>query len=200
MTKSGDCDGNNHVTIQRTDDLLREQSTFLPQFGNLIPSKMHLTRKAQDIYDRKCLVTEKQAIITALLNVWGEIFLNAFISGSKLVCCFETYLQAPLLLKSTETCSSCPKQGQACKHDPMQADVNSCRIAAASTLSSRNALTLARVSAICSAIMDCVGCEKCRLWGKLQILGLATSLKIIVAEGSGKQVRVVPGLCNVNRF
>ncbi|KAG1334131.1 endoplasmic reticulum oxidoreductin-1 [Cocos nucifera] len=32
-----------------------------------------------------------------------------------------------------------------------------------------------------SAIMDCVGCEKCRLWGKLQILGLATSLKILLS-------------------
>ncbi|CAN4103079.1 unnamed protein product [Withania somnifera] len=30
-----------------------------------------------------------------------------------------------------------------------------------------------------SAIMDCVGCEKCRLWGKLQVLGLGTALKIL---------------------
>jgi len=30
-----------------------------------------------------------------------------------------------------------------------------------------------------SRIMDCVGCEKCRLWGKLQITGIATALKII---------------------
>ncbi|KAK3270302.1 endoplasmic oxidoreductin-1 [Cymbomonas tetramitiformis] len=30
-----------------------------------------------------------------------------------------------------------------------------------------------------SAVMDCVGCEKCKLWGKLQMLGLATSLKIL---------------------
>ncbi|XP_042430416.1 endoplasmic reticulum oxidoreductin-1-like [Zingiber officinale] len=30
-----------------------------------------------------------------------------------------------------------------------------------------------------SALMDCVGCEKCRLWGKLQVLGLATALKIL---------------------
>ena len=29
-----------------------------------------------------------------------------------------------------------------------------------------------------SAVMDCVGCEKCRLWGKLQVLGLATALKV----------------------
>ncbi|GJP74028.1 hypothetical protein CLOP_g4679 [Closterium sp. NIES-67] len=30
-----------------------------------------------------------------------------------------------------------------------------------------------------SLIMDCVGCERCRLWGKLEILGLATALKIL---------------------
>jgi hypothetical protein len=77
----------------------------------------------------------------------------------------------------------------------LQAGVDTSRIAAASTVSSGNALTFARVFAICSAIMDCVGCEKCRLWGKLQILGLATSLKIIVAEGSGKQVCAMPGPC-----
>ncbi|KAF9411730.1 hypothetical protein BGZ94_001253, partial [Podila epigama] len=28
-------------------------------------------------------------------------------------------------------------------------------------------------------IMDCVGCEKCRLWGKVQTLGLGTALKIL---------------------
>ena len=27
--------------------------------------------------------------------------------------------------------------------------------------------------------MDCVGCEKCKLWGKLQIIGLGTALKIL---------------------
>nr|XP_018676661.1 PREDICTED: endoplasmic reticulum oxidoreductin-1-like isoform X2 [Musa acuminata subsp. malaccensis] len=30
-----------------------------------------------------------------------------------------------------------------------------------------------------SAIMNCVGCEKCRLWGKLQVNGLATALKVL---------------------
>ncbi|KQJ84105.1 hypothetical protein BRADI_5g18740v3 [Brachypodium distachyon] len=30
-----------------------------------------------------------------------------------------------------------------------------------------------------SAIMNCVGCEKCLLWGKLQVLGLGTALKIL---------------------
>ncbi|XP_047251115.1 endoplasmic reticulum oxidoreductin-1-like [Capsicum annuum] len=31
----------------------------------------------------------------------------------------------------------------------------------------------------CSSIMDCVGCDKRRLWGKLQVLGLGTALKIL---------------------
>eukprot|EP01018_Ginkgo_biloba_P021464 Gb_24195 [translate_table: standard] len=35
-----------------------------------------------------------------------------------------------------------------------------------------------------SALMDCVGCEKCRLWGKLQILGLGTALKILFSMDS----------------
>uniref|UniRef100_A0A1B6FD23 Uncharacterized protein n=1 Tax=Cuerna arida TaxID=1464854 RepID=A0A1B6FD23_9HEMI len=30
-----------------------------------------------------------------------------------------------------------------------------------------------------STIMDCVGCDKCKLWGKLQIQGLGTALKIL---------------------
>ncbi|CAG8584529.1 937_t:CDS:2, partial [Funneliformis mosseae] len=30
-----------------------------------------------------------------------------------------------------------------------------------------------------SRIMDCVGCDKCRLWGKLQISGLGTALKVL---------------------
>ena len=32
-----------------------------------------------------------------------------------------------------------------------------------------------------SRIIDCVGCEKCRLHGKLQILGIGTALKILFA-------------------
>jgi len=28
-------------------------------------------------------------------------------------------------------------------------------------------------------IMDCVGCEKCRLWGKVQTSGLGTALKVL---------------------
>jgi ERO1-like protein beta len=30
-----------------------------------------------------------------------------------------------------------------------------------------------------SRIMDCVGCDKCRLWGKVQFTGVATAMKIL---------------------
>ncbi|KAF4043957.1 Endoplasmic Reticulum Oxidoreductin 1 (ERO1) [Phytophthora infestans] len=33
-----------------------------------------------------------------------------------------------------------------------------------------------------SRIMDCVTCEKCRLWGKLQTMGLGTAIKILLTE------------------
>ncbi|RHZ16223.1 hypothetical protein DYB26_010807, partial [Aphanomyces astaci] len=33
-----------------------------------------------------------------------------------------------------------------------------------------------------SRIMDCVTCEKCRLWGKIQVLGLGTAIKILLAD------------------
>lgn len=52
-------------------------------------------------------------------------------------------------------------------------------------------------------IMDCVGCDKCKMWGKLQILGtlsvrsdgpspharpgIATSLKVLFEEGSAME-------------
>lgn len=38
-----------------------------------------------------------------------------------------------------------------------------------------------------SALMDCVGCEKCRLWGKLQVLGLGTALKILFSLDNHNQ-------------
>ncbi|KAJ1080548.1 hypothetical protein NDU88_000744 [Pleurodeles waltl] len=40
-----------------------------------------------------------------------------------------------------------------------------------------------------SRIMDCVGCIKCRLWGKLQTQGLGTALKILFSE---KQIENLP--------
>jgi hypothetical protein len=33
-----------------------------------------------------------------------------------------------------------------------------------------------------SQLMDCVACEKCRLWGKLESQGIATAIKIIVSN------------------
>ena len=38
-----------------------------------------------------------------------------------------------------------------------------------------------------SRIMDCVGCEKCRLHGKLQILGLGTAIKILFEKPKALQ-------------
>jgi len=36
-----------------------------------------------------------------------------------------------------------------------------------------------------SLILDCVSCEKCKLWGKLQVLGIGTALKILLSEADG---------------
>ena len=38
-----------------------------------------------------------------------------------------------------------------------------------------------------SRIMDCVGCDKCKLWGKLQVTGLGTALKILFSEGKSNR-------------
>ncbi|XP_041958634.1 LOW QUALITY PROTEIN: ERO1-like protein beta [Alosa sapidissima] len=40
-----------------------------------------------------------------------------------------------------------------------------------------------------SRIMDCVGCSKCRLWGKLQTQGLGTALKILFSEKEIKNLQ-----------
>lgn len=40
-----------------------------------------------------------------------------------------------------------------------------------------------------SMIMDCIICEKCRLWGKIQTLGIGTALKILFALESPKRWR-----------
>ncbi|KAA0175215.1 hypothetical protein FNF27_03223 [Cafeteria roenbergensis] len=40
-----------------------------------------------------------------------------------------------------------------------------------------------------SRIMDCVGCEKCRMWGKLQFLGLGTAMKVLFDDdGAGAEI------------
>ena len=30
--------------------------------------------------------------------------------------------------------------------------------------------------------MDCVGCDKCKLWGKLQVQGVGTALKVLFSN------------------
>lgn len=43
-------------------------------------------------------------------------------------------------------------------------------------------------------IMDCVGCEKCKLWGKLQTQGMGTALKILFSgDGMGPSSTVTAG-------
>jgi len=42
-------------------------------------------------------------------------------------------------------------------------------------------------------IMDCVGCEKCRLWGKLQTNGIGTALKILFASDKWEEIPVING-------
>lgn len=42
-----------------------------------------------------------------------------------------------------------------------------------------------------SRIMDCVGCDKCRLWGKLQVNGLGTALKILFEGSNLKEDRLL---------
>lgn len=43
-----------------------------------------------------------------------------------------------------------------------------------------------------SRIMDCVGCEKCRMWGKLEFLGVGTAMKILFDDDAahGPNVRL----------
>jgi len=38
-----------------------------------------------------------------------------------------------------------------------------------------------------SSIMDCVGCEKCKLWGKLQVEGVGTALRILYHDQDGSK-------------
>ncbi|KAK3066147.1 endoplasmic oxidoreductin-1, partial [Teratosphaeriaceae sp. CCFEE 6253] len=38
-----------------------------------------------------------------------------------------------------------------------------------------------------SRIMDCVGCDKCRLWGKIQTNGFGTALKVLFEFGNGPE-------------
>lgn len=43
-----------------------------------------------------------------------------------------------------------------------------------------------------SRVMDCVGCDKCRLWGKVQTNGFGTALKVLFEFGHGHEGDVKP--------
>jgi ERO1-like protein beta len=43
-----------------------------------------------------------------------------------------------------------------------------------------------------SRIMDCVGCDKCRLWGKLQTNGFGTALKVLFEFGNDQEGQEKP--------
>uniref|UniRef100_A0A914VM73 Endoplasmic reticulum oxidoreductin-1 n=1 Tax=Plectus sambesii TaxID=2011161 RepID=A0A914VM73_9BILA len=45
-----------------------------------------------------------------------------------------------------------------------------------------------------SRIMDCVGCDKCRLWGKLQTHGMGTALKILFSDIPSSHYRTPNGV------
>lgn len=42
-----------------------------------------------------------------------------------------------------------------------------------------------------SRVMDCVACEKCRLWAKLQTLGLSTALKVVLSENTDECIHTL---------
>ena len=41
--------------------------------------------------------------------------------------------------------------------------------------------------------MDCVSCDKCKLWGKLQINGLGTALKILFSDSEEQNSEKIEG-------
>ena len=49
-----------------------------------------------------------------------------------------------------------------------------------------------------SRIMDCVGCDKCRLWGKMQITGLGTALKLLFSY-DGESALALPSTGAVSK-
>ena len=42
-----------------------------------------------------------------------------------------------------------------------------------------------------SRVLDCVSCEKCRLWGKVQFLGLGTATKVLFADAEARLAETV---------
>jgi len=51
-----------------------------------------------------------------------------------------------------------------------------------------------------SLLMDCLGCERCKVWGKLQITGIGTALKVITSHPSELTLSRHEAVALVNAF
>lgn len=51
-----------------------------------------------------------------------------------------------------------------------------------------------------SSIMDCVGCDRCRMWGKLQTIGYGTALKILFEDNQNLKFRRIEIVSLINTF
>eukprot|EP00656_Telonema_subtile_P041138 TRINITY_DN46258_c0_g1_i1.p1 TRINITY_DN46258_c0_g1~~TRINITY_DN46258_c0_g1_i1.p1 ORF type:complete len:133 (-),score=19.26 TRINITY_DN46258_c0_g1_i1:73-471(-) len=59
--------------------------------------------------------------------------------------------------------------------------------------------SMKRMMSNITTLMDCLTCEKCRLWGKLQTHGVTTALKVITApEGVSVPLRKAEMIAMVN--
>ncbi|KAG7343431.1 endoplasmic reticulum oxidoreductin [Nitzschia inconspicua] len=55
-------------------------------------------------------------------------------------------------------------------------------------LGNLNRLELQRRFRHLQQIMQCVGCDRCKLWGTLQTLGIGTALRVLLAENSTNEI------------
>mmetsp|Transcript_30003 Transcript_30003/g.48846 ORF Transcript_30003/g.48846 Transcript_30003/m.48846 type:complete len:555 (-) Transcript_30003:156-1820(-) len=49
-----------------------------------------------------------------------------------------------------------------------------------------------------SSIMDCLGCDKCKLWGKLQFQGVGTALRILYDQNSVQKLKRIEAIALIN--
>ena len=51
-----------------------------------------------------------------------------------------------------------------------------------------------------SLLMDCLGCERCKVWGKLQITGIGTALKVLTSDPSTLTLSRHEAVAFINAF
>lgn len=91
-----------------------------------------------------------------------------------------TPLLSPLSTSSSSSSTpSCPATGGHPGHDLA---VLEARHASSSSLLSTYRSKYQNIS----RVLDCVGCDRCRLWGKLQFLGLGTAMKVLFADAEAR--------------